>query len=120
VSVPDFHLLAQLAECLSGSGLHADWTLLCKNKNSTEYQAELHHCIHQLMEAGRYQQGLDFVMLVGLPKETVVIAQVSITYALCFHVVEGIGFVKFEVFTAVTMKNGHGVTTQKTPFFMVL
>jgi hypothetical protein len=34
-------------------------------------------------------------------------------------------FVRFEVFTAVTMKNGvfwalqepHGVTTQKTPFF---
>jgi hypothetical protein len=34
------------------------------------------------MEVGRYQQGLDFVTLVGLPKESVVIAQVSITYAL--------------------------------------
>jgi hypothetical protein len=35
------------------------------------------------------------------------------------------GYVRFEVFTAVTMKNGvfwvvtpHGVTTQNTPFFM--
>jgi hypothetical protein len=83
VNVPDFHLLAQLAECLSGSGLQADWTSLCKDKTSSEYQAELQHCIDQLMEVGRYQQGLDFVTLVGLPKESVVIAQVSITYALC-------------------------------------
>jgi hypothetical protein len=77
VNVPNFHLLAQLAECLSGSGLQVDWTALCGNKSYTKYQAELQHCIDQLVERGRYLQGLDFVTLVGLPKDSVVIAQVS-------------------------------------------
>lgn len=95
VNVPDFHLLAQLAECLSGSGLHAGWASLCKNKTCSEYQAELQHCIDQLTEVGRYQQGLEFVTLVGLPKDSVVIAQVSVTYALCLLRVEkGICFLK--------------------------
>ena len=80
MNVPDFHLLAQLAECLSGSGLHVDWAALCGEKSSTKYQAELQHCVDQLVESGRYQQGLDFVTLVGLPKDSVVIAQVSISY----------------------------------------
>jgi hypothetical protein len=87
VNVPDFHLLAQLAECLSGSGLRVDWTALCGNKNCTEYQAELQHCIVQLVESGRYQQGLDFVTLVELPKDSVVIAQVSLSHTaiLCLQ-----------------------------------
>jgi hypothetical protein len=32
------------------------------------------------VESGRYQQGLDFVTLVGLPKDSVVIAQVSLSH----------------------------------------
>jgi hypothetical protein len=77
VNVPDFKLLAQLAECLADTGLHADWAALCRDKSCTEYQAELKHCIEQLVEIGRYQRGLDFVTLVGLPKDSIVIAQVS-------------------------------------------
>jgi hypothetical protein len=84
VKVPDFNLLAQLAACLSGSGLHADWTSLCKNKTCSEYQAELQHCIDQLTEIGRYQQDLEFMALVGVPKDSIVIAQISVTYALSF------------------------------------
>jgi hypothetical protein len=80
VNFPDFKLLAQLAECLAGSGLHADWAALCCDRSAAEHQAELKHCIDQLLEIGQYQQGLDFVTLVGLPKDSVVIAQVSIIY----------------------------------------
>jgi hypothetical protein len=82
VNVPDFNLLAQLAECLSGSGLHANWAALSCNKSCTEYQEELQHCVNHLVEVGRYQQGLDFVTLLGLPRDSVVIAQVSIPHTL--------------------------------------
>jgi hypothetical protein len=64
------------------------------NKTCSEYQAELQHCIDQLMEVGRYEQALEFVALVGLPKDSVVISQVSVTNALCLHVAEGICFLK--------------------------
>lgn len=87
MNVPDFHLLAQVAECLSGSGLRADWAALCHNKCYAEHQAELQHCVDQLVQNGRYQQALKFVSLVGLPKDSVVIAQVSVSYTtvLCLQ-----------------------------------
>ncbi|PSN58102.1 hypothetical protein C0J52_06504 [Blattella germanica] len=77
VNAPDFSLLANVAECLSGSGVHADWATLCHSKTSSDYQAELQQCLHRLIEVGKYQQALEFSKLVGLPKDSIVVAQWS-------------------------------------------
>ncbi|KDR22519.1 hypothetical protein L798_02233, partial [Zootermopsis nevadensis] len=89
MSACDFKLLAQLAECLEGTGVLADWVALCHDKGCTEYQAELKHCVDQLVENGRYQQGLDFVSLVGLPKDSVMIAQDLQLLWTCMSLAEG-------------------------------
>jgi hypothetical protein len=93
VNTPDFKLLAQLAECLAGTGLHADWYTLCRDKSCAEYQTELQHCIDQLVEIGRYEEGLHFVSLVGLSKDSVVIAQVSVSCIQSFIVQKGYVFI---------------------------
>ncbi|XP_069672308.1 spatacsin [Periplaneta americana] len=77
VEVPDFSLLAQLAKCLSGTEVHANWAALCRNKSSTEYQEELQHCVDQLVTVCSYQEALQFVSLVELPKDSVILAQWS-------------------------------------------
>ena len=84
---PDFQLLAKIAECLSGSGVHADWITLYHSKFSSDYQKELERCLDQLVEAGKYQQALDFSVLVGLPKDCVLIAQVSINFHINVFVI---------------------------------
>ena len=83
VNAPDFKLLAKVAECLSDSRVHADWVALCSSDTCPEYQSELEKCLDQLVQVGKYQQALDFSMLVGLPKDTVLIAQVSVVF--CFY-----------------------------------
>ncbi|KAJ4434547.1 hypothetical protein ANN_23109, partial [Periplaneta americana] len=77
VEVPDFSLLAQLAKCLSGTEVHANWAALCRNKSCTEYQEELQRCVDQLVTVGSYQEALQFVSLVELPKDSVILAQWS-------------------------------------------
>ncbi|KAJ9593528.1 hypothetical protein L9F63_014921, partial [Diploptera punctata] len=77
VTMPDFQVLAKVADCLSDSGVSADWVALCSTNTSAEYQEELYRCLCQLVEVGNYQQALNFSTLVGLPEDSILISQWS-------------------------------------------